>query len=106
MGHPKITRDQREMAVVLLANALRKDAHLRARVHQFWEEVTPLHSGMMKRRAEPSQRYVEGMRDLLGVLFANGHAVAEECLEEAYARAIGASAHVTNSGNGTRFTNM
>ncbi len=103
MEHPKITRDQREMAVVLLANAMRKDAHLRARGHQFREQGNPLHSGMMKRRSEPSKRYVEGMRDLLRVLFPNGHAVAEECLEEAYVRAIGASAHGTNSGNGTTY---
>ena len=102
MGQPRITRDQREMAVVLLANAMRKDAHLRARAHQLQEEGTPLHAGMVKRRAEPSRRYVEGMRDLLRVLFPNGHAVAEECLEEAHARAIGASAYGPDGGNGTQ----
>jgi len=103
MGRPTITGDQREMAVVLLANAMRKDAHLRGRAHQFGELGNPLHHGMTKRRAEPSQRYVEGMRDLLRVLFPNGHAVAEECLEEAYARAIGAPPNVTTSGNGTQY---
>jgi len=92
------------MAIVLLANALRKDAHLRARGHQLGEPDSPLHHVLAKRRAEPSQRYVEGMRDLLRVLFPDGHAVAEECLEEAYARAIGAPAtHGANGSNGTRY---
>lgn len=92
------------MAIVLLANALRKDAHLRARRHHAGESDSPLHHGLAKRRTEPSQRYVEGMRDLLRVLFPDGHAVAEECLEEAYARAISApTTYVGNGGNGTRF---
>ena len=103
MGHPEITEDQREMAVVLLANAMRKDAHLRARAHQAGGQGSPLHDSMAKRRAEPSQRYIEGMRDLLRVLFPNGHAVAEECLEEAYARAMGAPARVTKGENGTQY---
>ncbi len=103
MGRPTITGDQREMAVVLLANALRKDAHLRARAHYAGEPANPLYHGMAKRRTEPSRRYVEGMRDLLRVLFPDGHAVAEECLEEAYARAIGAPAHITMTGNGTQY---
>ncbi len=103
MGHPEITEDQREMAIVLLANAMRKDAHLRARAHQFGASGSPLHDGMTKRRAEASQRYIEGMRDLLRVLFPNGHALAEECLEEAYARAIGAPAYVANGANGMQY---
>lgn len=103
MGRPNITGDQREMAVVLLANAMRKDAHLRARAHQLGEPGNPLLHGMTKRRTEPSRRYVEGMRDLLRVLFPDGHAVAEECLEEAYARALGASTYVANGGNGTQY---
>lgn len=99
MGRPEITADQREMAVVLLANAVRKDAHLRTPAHRLGDRSDPLREGLAKRRAEPSQRYVEGMRDLLRVLFPDGHAVAEECLEEAYARAIGVSAHVASNGN-------
>ena len=91
------------MAVVLLANAMRKDAHLRDRAHRVGEQGSILHAGMMKRRLEPSQRYVEGMRDLLRVLFLDGHAVADECLEEAYALAIGASAYNTNRDNGTQY---
>lgn len=102
MAYPEITRDQREMAVVLLANALRRDAHLRARAHQAGEEANPLRAGLMKRRAEPSQRYVDGMRDILRALFAGGQMVAEECLEEAYARALGASPPRSHGENGMR----
>ena len=102
MGHPEITADQREMAIVLLANAMRADAHLRDRAHR---AGGALEAGLMKRRVEPSQRYVDGMRDLLRVLFSDGHAVTEACLEEAYARAIGAPAPFTSNGhgNGTHF---
>ncbi len=103
MGYPDITGDQRAMAVEMLANALRKDAHLRARAHRLRDQDNPLQRGMATRRADPSQRYVEGMRDLLRVLFPNGHALADECLEEAYARAIGVSAPAMNGGNGTQF---
>lgn len=103
MGHPEITADQREMAVVLLANAMRKDVHVRARAHTFREQGDTLHGGMMKRRSEPSQRYVEGMRDILRVLFANGHALTEECMEEAYARAMGTSSQFMNNGDRTPY---
>ncbi len=98
MGQPDITEVQREVAVTLLANAIRKDAHLRGRVHQAKERGGPLATAMASRRAEPSQRYVEGMRDLLRVLFADGSTLAEECLEEAYAMAVGASSPKTNNG--------
>lgn len=99
MDWSEITVDQREMAVMMLANALRKDAHLRNRVHQGADASDALHAGMVKRRLESSQRYVEGMRDLLRVLFPNGHAIAEECMEEAYARAMGVSAPEVNGGD-------
>jgi hypothetical protein len=89
MDRPAITGDQREMAVELLANALRKDAHLRHRDQQSVEEPDPLRAAMSRRRAEPSRRYVDGMLDLLKVLFPNGQAVAAECIDEAYARAMG-----------------
>lgn len=102
MGQPEITPDQREMAVVMLANAMRKDAHLRDRAHRVGEDGV-LQAGMTNRRLEPSRRYVDGMRDLLRVLFSDGQAVAEECLEEAYARAIGAPPPVANNGNGTQY---
>lgn len=90
------------MAVVLLANALRRDAHLRARALQVGADSTPLQAGFLKRRAEPSQRYVDGMHDLLRMLFADGHAVAAACLVEARARATGAVAPAPPHGNGKR----
>lgn len=98
MGLPGITEDQREMAVEFLANAIRKDAHLRARAEQVREHGDPLTSAMASRRAEPSQRYVDGMGDLLRVMFADGRAVTDECLEEAYSRAVGASTPASNNG--------
>jgi len=89
MERPGITEDQREMAIVLLANALRKDAHLRNRSRQPNEQQDFLHAGLARRRSEASQRYVDGMRDMLRALFPNGDQVAQECMEEAYARAMG-----------------
>lgn len=103
MGRPEITDDQREIAIELLANAIRKDAHPRARVSQMREHEDPMRYAMAKRRSEPSQRYVEGMRDLLRALFANGHAAAEECLEAAYARAVGVSGNMSSNGKGTQY---
>lgn len=103
MGRPEITDVQREIAIEMLANAIRKDAHLRARVSQMREHEDPVRFGMAKRRSEPSQRYVEGMRDLMRVLFVDGHAATEECLEEAYARAVGLRGHMSPNGNGTQY---
>jgi hypothetical protein len=103
MERPPITPEQKEMAVTLLANALRKDAYLRTRARGAGDPGDPLHDAFAKRRAEPSRRYVEGMRDLLRVLFPDGHAVADECLEAAYARAIGAPTHTPNGRSGSRY---
>lgn len=89
MSRPEMTDDQREIAIELLANALRKDAHLRNRAAPAAEGGDPLRLGAARRRAEPSQRYVEGMRDMIRVLFADGHAAADACLEAASARALG-----------------
>ena len=89
MARPRITSDQREIAIELLANALRKDAHLRSRAYRPGARDGVLREGLSRRRAESSQRYVEGMRDMLRVLFPDGYAVADECMDEAYARAMG-----------------
>jgi len=89
MERPGITADQREMAIVLLANALRKDAHLRNRTRQPGQDEDFLRAGLARRRSEASQRYVDGMRDMLRALFPNGDQIAHECMEEAYARAMG-----------------
>ena len=89
MGIPGITEDQRVMVVALLANAIRKDAHLRERAHDLRRFGDPVSSAMAIRRAAPSQRYVDGMCDLVRVLFTNGSVLVEQCLEEAYVQAMG-----------------
>ncbi len=97
MGRPEITDDQREIAVEMLANAIRKDAHLRARARAVAEQGNPLTASMAKRRAEPSERYIAGMCDLIRVMFVDGGAVAESCLEDAYAQAMGVSPPPTDT---------
>lgn len=91
MSRPEMTDDQREIAIELMANALRKDAHVRNRAGGTGEGRDALWTSVARRRAEPSQRYVEGMRDMIRVLFVDGHAAAEECLEAASAKALGIS---------------
>lgn len=103
MGRPNITEDQRAIVVTLLANAIRKDAHLRARARHAREDGNPLTTVTAGRRSESSQRYVEGMRDLLRVLFAEGSPLAEECLEEAYTLTIGVGRSTPFSNNGKTF---
>jgi hypothetical protein len=89
MGQPTITDDQRELAVILLANALRKDAHLRTRPGVAGPEGTEAVSGAARWRIEASRRYARGMTDLLAVLFDGGRAVADECLAAAEVLAFG-----------------
>ena len=90
MGRPRITAEQRGMAVALLANAIRKEAHLRARANAAAhraEDAIPV--GGARGRQEASGRYVQGMRDLLVVLFEGGRAVADECYQAARVQALG-----------------
>ena len=89
MIRPGITEDQKEIAIELLANALRKDAHLRTGAGQTGQRGDILREGIARRRVETSRRYVEGMRDMLRVLFPNGYEIADVCMNEAYARAMG-----------------
>ncbi len=103
MGQPAITEDQWEMAVTLLANAIRKDAHLRARAAAHVGEGDPLQDSMAKLRSKPSERYIAGMRDLLRILFLDGDALADAALEEAYRRAIGLEPTSPQAMDGTRF---
>lgn len=98
MGRPPITDDQREVAITMLANAIRKDAHLRNRAQQAKETGNVLASATTGRRVEPSRRYVEGMRDMLRVLFAEGPNLVDELLEEAYSMAMGAPTTFTENG--------
>ena len=89
MSLPGIVEDQRIMVVALLANAIRKDAHLRERAHELRRAGDPVAGAMAIRRAAPSQRYVDGMCDLIRVLFANGDLLVTQCLDEAYSQALG-----------------
>jgi hypothetical protein len=74
----------------MLANAIRKDAHLRSRAGSHGEQQgDPLRDNIAKLRSKPSQRYIDGMRDILKVLFVDGDVLAKACLEEAYRRAAG-----------------
>ncbi len=98
MGRPNITEDQWEMAVTMLANAIRKDAHLRNRARRAKERGNVLASSTAGRRTESSQRYVQGMCDILGVLFAEGPELADQCMEEAYALAMGTPARFADNG--------
>lgn len=98
MGRPNITEDQWEMAVTMLANAIRKDAHLRGRAARAEERGNLLETSTAGRRAESSTRYVEGMRDILRVLFAEGPELAAQCMEEAYARAMGTPTRFADNG--------
>lgn len=89
MGLPTITDDQREMAVILLANALRRDAHLRRPPATGDREDTAGPGGAARWRAEASRRYAQGMTDLLAILFQDGRTVADECLRAAEILAFG-----------------
>ncbi len=90
MGRPRMTREQRAMAVALLANAIRKDEQVRARGDRVGGDLV-LAAGA-RGRAGASRQYVQGMRDLLAVLFEGGRAVADECYEAARAQAAGEQA--------------
>ena len=77
------------MAVALLANAIRKEAHLRARADEAERRTEGIPIGGARGRQEASGRYVQGMRDLLGGVFEGGRAVADQCYEAARSQALG-----------------
>ena len=83
-----MTDEQRAVAVTLLANAIRKEEHLRARQRGRSGDDLSLAAGT-RVRADASSQYLRGMRDLLAVLFAGGRAAADECFEAAQAQALG-----------------
>lgn len=89
MGLPTITDDQRELAVILLANALRRDAHLQRRPAVGDREEAAGLGSASRWRAEASRRYAQGMSDVLAILFDDGRAVAAECLRAAEILAFG-----------------
>jgi len=73
----------------MLANAIRKDAHLRERADQVRQRGTAVIGTHSIQRAEASRRYVDGMCDIVRVMFADGQNVVASCLEDAYAMAMG-----------------
>lgn len=103
MGRPAVTEEQWELAVTLLANAIRKDAHLRARAAAQVGQGDPLQDTMAKLRSKPSERYIAGMRDMLRLLFLDGDVMADAALEEAYRRAIGMDPTPPKAMGDTRF---
>jgi hypothetical protein len=84
-----MTDDQRLMVVTMLANAIRKDAHLRERAERVHERDAAMIGTHSVQRAEASRRYVDGMCDIVRVLFADGNTIVAACLEDAYALAMG-----------------
>lgn len=76
------------MAVALLANAIRAEAH-HGRPGG-GRPIGALLPGVTGRgRADGARRYAQGMRDLLAVLFADGRATADACYRDARAQALG-----------------
>ena len=82
MSLPKMTEDQRTMAVILLANAIRAGALARQRLATS-DGADLATRAIAHWRAEAADRYAEGMRDLLAVLFDGGRPLADACFEEA-----------------------
>lgn len=80
-GWPPITPEQRELAVALMANALRVEGR-RRRPAEPWPPP-PGPAAARQAGASPEHRYLQGMRDLLAVLFAGGRLTADECYEAA-----------------------
>ncbi len=89
MSQPRMTEEQRIMAVALLANAIRK--HERGRPSGSGEAGGPDLARLAgsRGRASAAHQYVRGMVDLLAVLFDGGRPHAESCYEEALRAARG-----------------
>ena len=77
------------MTVALLANAHRKAAYLRTRADADLRRGEGALSPSAGRRADAAERYLDGMRDLLAVLFDGGRAAVDTYDAEARAAAFG-----------------
>lgn len=88
MASPRMTEDQRSMTIALLANAIRKEERLRARATDR-AGAGPSPFPASRGRADASGRYVQGMRDVVAVLFADGRAAADDCYRQARRQALG-----------------
>lgn len=87
MPLPTITDEQREMAVAMLANALRKQDRRPTAAAGSDPLFPEVGSGRAQHTADA--RYVQGMRDLLAVLFAGGRLTSHLCHQEALDLAAG-----------------
>jgi hypothetical protein len=89
MGRPKISEDQRVVAVGLLANAIRKEMRFKSQTESEFESQGMLAMLGSRGQREASRQYVRGMYDLLAVLFEGGRALADQCYLAAEADATG-----------------
>ena len=89
MGRPRITEEQRAVAVALLANAQRQLEHRRARADAAARDGDLVRIAGASGQADAARQYARGMRDLLAVLFAGGGAGADALMREAEVAARG-----------------
>ena len=87
MAKPKMTEDQRVMAIALLANAIRKEMRFSARPENGDGPQSLLAAVGARGKRDATHNYVRGMYDLLAVLFDGGQALADQCLLAARADA-------------------
>jgi hypothetical protein len=86
-----MTEDQRTVVVGLMANALRTEIRLRAEAETAGGTGSLLATSAARARHAAAARYVQGMVDVVAVLFAGGRPTAEACLEHARSLAGGPS---------------
>ena len=89
MSYPRMTAEQRLMAVTLLANAIRKQERDGIRAPAAPTETDLARLSGSRGRATATEQYIRGMVDLLAVLFEGGRPVAEHCYDEAVRVAAG-----------------
>ncbi len=89
MSQPRMTGDQRLMAVTLLANAIRKQEGSRREPATDPVAADLARLAGARGRDDASHQYVRGMVDLLAVLFEGGRPQAEACYQEALQMARG-----------------
>lgn len=89
MSQPRMTADQRLMAVTLLANAIRKHEGTRREPTTDPAATDLARLAGARGRDDANHQYVRGMVDLLAVLFEGGRPQAEACYQEALQLARG-----------------
>ena len=92
MSQPPMTEDQRTVVVGLLANALRKETYLRAQAEAAESTGSLLATSAARARHSAAARYIQGMLDVIAVLFDGGRRTADACLDQARSLAGGPAA--------------